>query len=181
MDIPGALYVLEAGQAKEKVIKHYIENQYVHPHYTQQASCRDRTLLYLRDLVESSVFNGKPFGRVHLSEELERRFKIKTIESFHIDHDQERLSRYCVMDADLCEQLVNLDSMNQGKGLCARAVGDAGISWSEPEYEKALAACMKLSPTDIVCAHYAFGPPFTRETAEARRACSARIRAALKF
>src|SRR5690606_34219199 len=63
MYFPGALYVLKAGKEKEPAIVRYIKEDYVHPHYPQLASCGDRTLLYISNMMEGPHYQDKPYGR----------------------------------------------------------------------------------------------------------------------
>src|SRR5690606_19507793 len=182
MYFPGALYVLKAGKDKEAAIVRYIKEDYIHPHYPQLASCGDRTLLYIGNMMEGAEYRNKPYGRVHLSGELDRHLNVTTIEIFQLVDDNGRLSEYCRQDAELCEQLVKLHGSNMGKGLCTKALSFAGLSRSDKGYPAALEKCLQLEPQKKVCAYYGYTlrPDYTREQAEQQWACQASLRKLLR-
>jgi hypothetical protein len=171
--VTGAVYVLETGpETKDKLFK-YIGRDYVYGYYSQQASCRGSlTLLYIRLMFDKSEYRGKPFGREHLSRELEKKFGIKTRESFQFTHDRERLSKYCRVNAELCERLVKIDRGNKGKGLCSFAVSFAGPEASESQHGQ---QCLGLAPAVKVCPYINWGP----HEADESIACRCRLREAL--
>jgi len=178
--ITGALYVLEAGPAAKDQLKKFIEKDYTHPHDVLQASCRsDRILLYLRSMFEESEYRGKPFGRVHLSGELEKRLGIKTLESFHFGYG-DVLAQYCRADAELCEELVKLNSWNKGKGLCVGALRLVQTSIGDSNYSQMLSRCQQLPASMKTCAYYGYTKG-TREESETQQICTREIREALGF
>ena len=178
--ITGALYVLEAGPAAKDQLKKYIEKDYTHPHYVLQASCRDdRILLYLRNMFEESEYRGKPFGRVHLSGELEKRLGIKTLESFHFGYG-DVLAQYCRADAELCEELVKLNSRNEGTGLCSKALSLVRISIGDSNYSQMLSKCQQLPASMKACAYFDYTKG-TRAEYDTGKRCSREIREALAF
>src|SRR5690606_14528834 len=124
----------------------YIKEDYVHPHYPQLASCGDRTLLYISNMMEGPHYQDKPYGRVHLSTELEQRLGVVTLENLRVVDDYERRAQYCRRDAQLCEQLVKLNGSNMGQGLCSGALSFAGLSESDQDYPVALEKCLQLKP-----------------------------------
>lgn len=169
--VTGAVYVLEAGpENKDKLFK-YISQDYVYGYYSQQASCRGNlTLLYIRMMFDKSEFRGKPFGREHLSQAIEKKFGIKTRESFQLDNDQQRLAEYCAADSDLCDQLLLVDRGNKGEGLCGFAVAEcARLQRSRPGLRE---SCRGLPTSALACLMFAFNG------ADAAR-CSDRVAAAL--
>ena len=179
MYFTGALYVLKAGKDKEAAIVRYIKEDYIHPHYPQLASCGNRTLLYIRNMMEGPEYRNRPYGRVHLSGELERHLNVTTIEIFRLVHDNERLSEYCRQDAELCEQLVKLDGANMGQGLCSLALYFGGVD--EPD-AATVKRCLQLPAKDKVCAYYSYGsgPSRTRDLAEQQWRCEASLRKLLR-
>ncbi len=153
--VTGAVYVLETGpDTKDKLFK-YIQSDYVYGYYSQQASCRGNlTLLYIRMMFEESEYNGKPFGRVHLSQAIERKLRIKTRESFQLTNDQQRLAEYCAADSDLCDRLLKVDRGNEQDGLCTFAVSEcARLSRERPGLLK---ACKGLPTRHFSCLKFAF-------------------------
>lgn len=171
MYFPGALYVLKAGKEKEPAIVRYIKEDYVHPHYPQLASCGDRTLLYVSNMMEGPHYQNKPYGRVHLSIELEQRLGVVTLENHRVMDDDVRLSTYCRQDAELCELLVKLDGGNMGQGLCVLAVSHAGADADEVSAKR----CAGLPPEDKACAYILWTPSERHKSRE----CVCRLRKAL--
>ncbi|HYO97786.1 MAG TPA: hypothetical protein VER33_24935 [Polyangiaceae bacterium] len=102
-DIEGSIYIVETGPESKDKLYRYISRDYVWGYDSQQASCRGNlTLLYIRKMFEESVVDGRPFGRKHLSQAIERKFGIKTMASFQFtDRDSERLAQYCRVDSEL--------------------------------------------------------------------------------
>lgn len=178
----GAIFVLKAGKHKESEIADFVQNKYVHPHFPQQKSCGDKTLLYVSRLMEQSQLGGKPFGRLHLSAELDRVVGTETLESFGVNSDgQARLAAYCRVDADACERLVNLNGSTHGEGLCGSAVHFADVMDTDPGYNSALQRCKRLRPEQKACAYYGYGTGAerTREQADEQARCEASLRALL--
>jgi hypothetical protein len=173
----GAIYVLETGpQTKDKLFD-YIGRNYVYGYYSQQASCRGNlTLLYIRLMFDKSEYHGKPFGREHLSRTIEKRFGIKTRESFQLTNDEQHLSDYCKVDAELCNQLAKVDRANKGVGLCGGALPFIGISSQDADYKRHLALCQAVPLTMLACAYYGFYLEATAESALARERCRAQVR-----
>jgi len=178
--ITGALYVLEAGPAAKDQLKKFIEKDYTDPHNVLQASCRsDRILLYLRNMFPEPEHRGKPFGRVHLSGELEKRLGIKTLERFQLwDEGEDVLAQYCRADAELCEELVKLNSLNKGKGLCVDALSLMQISIGDSNYSQMLSKCQQLPASMKACAYFGYTKG-TRAELDARKKCTREIRDAL--
>jgi hypothetical protein len=103
----GAIYVLQADASKEAVIRHFVTDDYARPHFPQLASCADKALLYVSNIFEESMFGNKPFGRLHLARELERRLGVKTLESFMMEDGDgnARRSDYCRQDGEVCDAI----------------------------------------------------------------------------
>jgi len=152
--IRGALYVLDAPATGAARIEDYIEKKYVHGYMVQQASCDDRTLLYLRGMVEESVYNGQRFGRRHLAEQLQQALGIAVLESFQIDSDEKRLGEICRADADVCDRVLKLDPPNYGRGLCFQAGMTINRSPDDPDYASFLDACRKVDRRTLACVQY---------------------------
>jgi hypothetical protein len=169
--VTGAVYVLETGpETKDKLFK-YIGRDYVYGYYSQQASCRGSlTLLYIRLMFDKSEYRGKPFGREHLSRELEKKFRIKTRESFQFKESHERLSDYCRQSAALCDQLAKVDRANKGTGLCGHALPSLGISSQDSDYQRYLGRCVSLPPERKVCTYEPLNDNF------AARRCRCQLR-----
>jgi hypothetical protein len=127
-------------------------------------------------MFDKSEFRGKPFGREHLSGAIEKKFGIKTRESFQLQDDDERLAAYCRADVELCDELTKLDRANGGKGLCSSALAFAGIFIQDPNYSAQLGACRALPRSEIACVH--FGYQFTRsaDAAIQEERCRERIK-----
>jgi hypothetical protein len=166
--ITGAVYVLETGPESKDKLFNYISSKYVYGYYSQQASCRgELTLLYIRKMFDKSEFRGKPFGREHLSGAIEKKFGIKTRESFQLSDDEEQLAAYCRADVELCDALSKLDLPNEGEGLCATALPFVGISSQDSDYGQRLAACRALPLSEIGCV--SFGYHLTRSLESSRQ------------
>lgn len=103
--------MLDANSADLDRLRQYIQEDYDYPRLVQQAACNQRgVLMFLRGMPDDIEMNGHTFGRHHLSSELEKRFGIKTRESFRLTPDnEERLAAYCREDAHLCNALMLLD------------------------------------------------------------------------
>jgi len=172
--VTGAIYVLETGPQTKDKLYDYIGRNYVYGYYSQQASCRGNlTLLYIRLMFDKSEYNGKPFGREHLSRAIEKRFGIKTRESFQLKEDQERREAYCE-DPELCEQLVKLDRANRGEGMCGGVLARAGVVDSKEE-SRLMPVCMMLTQERKACA-------FQHTSGNlARRRCDCELRSALRL
>ncbi|HYO97252.1 MAG TPA: hypothetical protein VER33_22230 [Polyangiaceae bacterium] len=172
--VEGSIYILETGPESKDKLYRYISRDYVWGYDSHQASCRGNlTLLYIRNMFEESVVDGKPFGRKHLSEAIEKRFGIRTRASFQFtEQDRERFSQYCRTDSGLCDALYKVDRANQGHGLCFLAVAKCETLGRDRAEERLLATCRGL-PTDMLaCLQY------TRTAAE-RIPCVDRVAAAL--
>jgi hypothetical protein len=150
------VYILETGpENKDKLFK-YISSKYVYGYYSQQASCRGTlTLLYIRTMFDKSEFRGKPFGREHLSQAIEKKFGIKTRESFQFVNDQERLGNYCRVDAELCDALLKVDLANKSQGLCGDAILECRDADTPNRLTELLAACRRLPAAVFACLEYA--------------------------
>jgi hypothetical protein len=180
--ITGAVYVLETGpENKDKLFK-YISSKYVYGYYSQQASCRgELTLLYIRKMFDKSEFRGKPFGRDHLSQAIEKKFGIKTRESFQLNNDEQRLAAYCRADVQLCESLIKLDLANEGQGLCPEVLGFVGVFSQDSDYATHLATCRSLPLSEIGCAEFGYHLDPGPESASARESCRDILRNSLRI
>lgn len=178
--VTGAVYVLETGpESKDKLFK-YIQSDYVYGYYSQQASCRGSlTLLYIRLMFDKSEYQGKPFGREHLSQAIEQKLGIKTRESFQLANDERRLTRYCRADAALCDALAKLDRGNEGAGLCSGTLAFVGISSHDPEYSSRLKACRAQPLRDIVCPHLGYHLDRNLENDLEMESCRERVKGRL--
>ena len=171
--VAGAIYILETGPESQDKLYDYISRKYVYGYHSQQASCRGNlTLLYIRLMFDKSEYQGKPFGREHLSDAIERKFGIKTRASFQLQNDHERLSNYCRQDADLCEALVKVDRGNDGQGLCALAVAMCEMKGHGGSAARLLELCSGVAPSVLACLEYARG-------GAALRVCRERVAAAV--
>ena len=151
----GAVYVLESGPKNKQKLYDYIAKQYVYRYDSRQASCRgELTLLYIRNMYESSEFNGKPFGREHLRRELETKLGIKTRESFLFAPDEKRLAEYCRTDAELCDKLIRLFSGWSEEGLCVPAVSRCKTYDSQKDNAALYAACRQVPRASLACLYY---------------------------
>ena len=151
----GALYILDTGAETKEKLYHYISREYVWGYDSQQATCRgERTLLYIRRMFDKSEYQGKPFGREHLSQAIEKKFGIKTLASFQIQDDSTRLAGYCRSDADLCELLVKLHRPNEGKGLCSAAISECKMNERSGSEASLLASCRTLPRALLACLKY---------------------------
>jgi hypothetical protein len=171
MYLPSGIFILEAKSAQtEAIAKLILKNDY----YADLKNCANqKTLVYSRDMpVESRDPQLKVIP--HIVEQLSKHLSVKTMESFSVPGDRERLSDYCRADADLCEQLVKLDYANEGIGLCNLAILNAGSDASE---DKHLKICQGLPTQMKACAHFMWEA--TESTAHA--ACKCRLRAAYQL
>jgi hypothetical protein len=168
--VTGAAYIFETGpESKDKLFR-FIQRDYVYGYYSQQASCRGNlTLLYIRLMFDNSEYRGKPFGRVHLSQEIEKRFGIKTRESFQLTDDRARRALYCASEPNLCEQLLKLDRANKNEGMCAQALVVANVDDSQEE--SSLARCLLLPPERKACSYQGL----TDSSARSRCGCQIRL------
>ncbi len=174
--VTGAVYVLETGPENQDKLFKYIQSDYVYGYYSQQASCRGNlTLLYIRMMYDESEYNGKPFGRMHLSQVIEQKLGIKTRESFQLSNDAERLAGYCRLNAELCDALEKLDRANKGEGLCAGTLAFVGFSSQDAEYGSRLATCKALPLDDVVCPHFGYHLHLGPDTIAERESCRDRI------
>jgi hypothetical protein len=174
MFIPGAIYVLESGPERKDELYDFILRKYVHGYASQHASCRGSlTLMYVSKMYESSEYRGKPFGRQHLSRELEERLGIKTRESYGWSSQNNRLSDYCRADAEACDALLKLNPSNEGRGICTSAVSRCALEGSTTTKEDLLATCKRLPPRDFVCLEFNGTSP--REDDECRRGVTAKL------
>jgi len=169
----GAIYVLETGPQTKDKLYDYIGRNYVYGYYSQQASCRGNlTLLYIRLMFDKSEYNGKPFGREHLSQAIEKRFGIRTRESFQLNYEPARLGGYCREDGELCDRLFKVDRGNEGTGLCGRAIGECPATGPQRTEAELMNACRQHPVSAFACLGYA---PTGRE----RIACREKVIAAL--
>lgn len=154
--VPGALYVLEATIDDLKRLESFIENDYTYPRMVQQAACSTGgVLMFLRGMPDHNEVNGYTFGRKHLSTELEKRFGIKTRESFQLEDERERLAEYCRADAEICDALVKLDEANGGKGLCSNVGTRLNLEESDVGYADFLSKCKRTDSSRLACSQYA--------------------------
>jgi hypothetical protein len=173
--IEGSVYILETGPENKEKLFRFISHDYVYGYYSQQASCRGNlTLLYIRLMFEKSEYKGKPFGREHLSQAIEKKLGIKTRESYQLRYaDTTRLSAYCRADAELCDELVKLDRGNMGTGLCSAAVSRCSVRGHGSDEKLLLEKCKSAPRTEIACVE--FGQRPAREVDE----CDERIFSAI--
>ena len=173
--IEGAVYILETGPESKEKLFHFIQYDYVYRYNSQQASCRGNlTLLYIRLMFEKSEYKGKPFGREHLSQAIEKKLGIKTRESYQLHYaDTTRLSAYCRADANLCDQLLKVDRGNEGKGLCSPAVSRCHVRGHDGTEESLLEKCKGVPRSMLSCVE--FGKRPAREVDE----CDDRILSAI--
>jgi hypothetical protein len=151
----GAIYILETGPETKDELYRYISRDYVWGYDSQQASCRGKlTLLYIRRMFDKSEYRGKPFGREHLSQAIEKKFGIKTLASFQFRDDDDRLAEYCRDDAEKCDQLVKLHRPNEGEGLCSSAVSHCEMNQRGGSKPALLASCRTLPPSILACLKY---------------------------
>lgn len=172
--MPGAIYILQAGKDKEAGIDHFIGFEYVHPQYPQQASCGDKTLLYLSNMMDGPTFRGKPQGRAHLAATFEITLGLKVLEFFGFERQDERFAAYCRVDADACEGMLKLNVRNEGEGMCPTALSAAGVDADEEKYE---ALCRKLPASVKVCAFAYTGQD--KQLQQQFQACKCTLRDAL--
>lgn len=172
--MPGAIYILQAGKDKEAGIDHFIGFEYVHAQYPQQASCGDKTLLYLSNMMDGPVFRGKPQGRAHLAATFEITLGLKVLEFFGFERQDERFAAYCRMDADACEAMLKLNVSNEGEGMCPEALSAAGV---DADKEKYGALCRKLPASVKVCAFAYTGQD--KQLQQQLQACKCALRDAL--
>ena len=166
----GAIFVLEAGSSKEAAITQFVKKDYVHPHFPQLASCGDRTLLYISNFAENAVFGGKPFGRLHLSQELERTLGFRTLQSFEIVADHPRMAHYCRLSGDDCDALKKLNVRNEGLGMCGDLEGYCfrRLDRDPDSITQLRQACLQVPKSTLACLEYA-------RDGEELRACKAQL------
>jgi hypothetical protein len=166
----GVLYVLNTGPELNDELRDYMAREYKPGWNAMLGSCGERTLVYIRVMYGDGEYDGKPFGRMHLAQQLEKRFGLKVLENIQIGED-DRFPRYCRADAELCDAILKLHVGNKGLGLCAYATSRCGAE-AESNQETLRPACEKVPRPVLACSEYA------RASAESA-ACTDRIRAAL--
>lgn len=144
----GAIYVLQAGRQREVAIADFIVNEYTVGQIFQQASCGDKTLLYVTNLVEETDFEGQPYGRAHLGASLNVKLGLQVLEFFGFDDQRVRFAGYCRANADACEAIMKLNLLNEGTGLCPWALHDAGADANEAQHNE---LCKRLPASMKVC------------------------------
>ena len=154
MHVFGSVFVLEAPGHSPDDIRAFIRDH----HFGFDARSRfcddSRALVYIRGMPEQYEKDGHIEGRKVLVDQLQEGLQVKVSESFAFPDDQDRLSDYCRVDADLCEALVKLDRANQGKGLCSRAVSSARIG--DVETNTLMSRCAKVPRKVLACTEFAF-------------------------
>lgn len=167
----GVLYVLNTGAELNEKLYDFIARKYVPGFNSLLASCGERTLVYIRVMYGDGEYDGKPFGRLHLAAQLQKKFGLEVLENLQLEGDEPRLGEYCRADAELCDALVKLHPGNRGLGLCSHATSRCPETAGTTR-EMLLEACEKVPRSVLACTKYA------RKTAESA-ACASQIRAAL--
>lgn len=151
MEQRGNIFVLEAGPERKADLARVAGREYVYGHHLYQATCRGKlTLVYIRDMAEAAEYQGKPFGREHLSAEWERKLGVKTRESFHQEADTRTFSQYCRAEAELCEQLL-LRSPG-GSGLCAHGASECELAGRS--VVRVAEQCAHLPVSELSCLEF---------------------------
>lgn len=166
----GVLYVLNTGAEQNEKLYDYIARKYQPGFNSLLASCGERTLVYIRVMYGDGEYNGKLMGRMHLAQQLEKKFGLKVLENIQVEGDEKRLGAYCRADAELCDALVKLHPGNKGLGLCSHATSRCPDSAGTREM--LLSACEKIPRSALACTKY------SREPLEAA-ACAKQVQAAL--
>lgn len=167
----GVLYVLDRGpELKEKLVE-YMAREYVPGWNARLASCGERTLVYIRVMYGDGEHDGKPFGRIHLAQQLEKKFGLRVLENIQLEGDTARLGAYCRADAELCDGLLKLHPGNKGLGLCSHGIVPC-LNAGRGSEEELQAACKKTPRSVLACSKY-YG------TRQESFECTAQIQAAL--
>src|SRR5690606_29760073 len=150
MYMPGSLFIVRARGAEVDAIADIMLDDMVYPNYK---SCRGETvLIYSFGLPDvTREMDGIVSGRIPLIEKFSKRLGVETLESFSFDYDQGRLSEYCRADAELCDGLMELNPLNDGRGMCSEALVKCGIDKGTSRYQAVLDKCMKAPGVLLNC------------------------------
>jgi hypothetical protein len=158
----GTVLVLQAGEPREADIAAFANGN--KPKFQPiQASCGDKTLLYLVYVDDQTA----------VVNELEKRLDITVLERFDLPVDGrqgQRFSDYCRTDAALCDALHNIYDGSLGNGVCGWAIHECSFdSVKSKDYIEAVARCLNQPLEQVVCASI-LGTPSENS------ACTKRIR-----
>ena len=150
MYMPGSIFIVRARGAEVDGIADVMHDDMIHPNYK---SCRGETvLIYSLGLPDvTGEMDGIVSGRIPLIEKFSKRLGVETLESFSFDYDQGRLSEYCRADAELCDGLMELNPLNDGRGMCSEALVKCGIDKGTSRYQAVLDKCMKAPGVLLNC------------------------------
>lgn len=171
LHVHASILIIDAKPEHIKRIERFVMGYHNGVYWPSIKHCSaGKAMLYVRDLSEGSP--NAPPGQLHLSRVISRELGLAVTESFAFRSNKERLSDYCRLDAELCEQLVKLDYANRGKGLCSHAIVSAGSDASQSTHLK---PCLQLPANAKACAYI----HWTREERDQREQCECRLRAGL--
>lgn len=150
LHVHASIFIIDAKPEHVKRIETFVMGYHNGVYWPSLKPCSaGKAMLYVRDLSEGSP--DAPPGQIHLSQVISRELGLAVTESFAFRSNKERLSDYCRLDAELCEQLVRLDHANQGTGLCNRALVECRVLSTDSEYGVLMGKCSKLPRQQLAC------------------------------
>ncbi len=154
--ISGSLLIVDATQKRLTEVESFIGEYHGRSYFPLLKACsHGKILVYVRGLTGYEPMDTREPGLPHLAQQITQHVGVPVPEYFGYFNDQQRLSDYCRADAELCEELVNLNHAYQGEGLCVTALSACRIEEGNPGYVRTLERCRRLPRKVLACYEYA--------------------------